>query len=602
MRARCTNERHIVGPDDTREIAELKREVCGEQCGTRDYLNENLPPGSSGVSASGDSGEQGDGKGKKSASTALVEIAEELYEFGVSDTGEVFAVPREGPKVTRLLRGGKTSLRGQLAREYFTRHRKAAPQQALADALLVVEGAAAEEEERELHLRVARHGGAVWLDLDDATGRAVRIIESGWTVAPRAPVLFKRTSLNAVLPAPESGGRIAELWTWLNVAPDDRPLVAAWLVAALFPDVPHPVCGLFGEQGTGKTTAGKVLVSLLDPSPVPMRKPPRDAEAWVTAAAGSWMVGLDNLSDIPAWLSDSLCRAVSGDGDVRRKLYTDADMAVFAFRRALILNGIDLGALRGDLAERMLPITLEAIGDEQRLEEDELWPRWRQAHPRLLGALLDLAASVIGVLPSVHLETKPRMADFARILAAVDQVLNTGGAGLARYLTKQGEMAGDSLTDDPFIVAASATYQDSTFSGTSAELLLQVTPTDSAWKAPKGWPDTARKVTQRLKRQGPVMRKAGWAVEHDDGNNHTNRVRWSITPPARTQKVCNGDSRDSQDSQNQAAASVASLASRELRPSQDGTPTCRVCSRHDGWTGWPEPDLCTVCARAEMAS
>jgi hypothetical protein len=60
---------------------------------------------------------------------------------------------------------------------------------------------------------------------------------------------------------------LAELWDWLNVTEDDRPLVAAWLVSLLFPDIPHPMLNLFGEQGTGKTTAGKVLVSILDPSP-----------------------------------------------------------------------------------------------------------------------------------------------------------------------------------------------------------------------------------------------------------------------------------------------------------------------------------------------
>ena len=56
---------------------------------------------------------------------------------------------------------------------------------------------------------------------------------------------------------------------------------------------------LTGEQGTGKTTATARLASIVDRSPVWTRKPPRDVEAWTTAAAGSWVVALDNLSDIP---------------------------------------------------------------------------------------------------------------------------------------------------------------------------------------------------------------------------------------------------------------------------------------------------------------
>ena len=222
--------------------------------------------------------EDGEGQSKKSASTILVDLARDQYSFGVSDAGETFAVPVAGPKVVSLLRGGKTSLRRQLARQYFELTGKAAPQQALADALLVIEGLAQDEEESVLHLRVADHGGAIWLDLGDHSGRAVRISDKGWTIENEPPVLFRRSALNSVLPDPVHGGDLGELWSWLNVTEEDRPLILAWLIAAMFPDVPHPILDLSGEQGSGKSTAEKVLVSLVDPSPVPTRKPPRDAD------------------------------------------------------------------------------------------------------------------------------------------------------------------------------------------------------------------------------------------------------------------------------------------------------------------------------------
>ena len=43
------------------------------------------------------------------------------------------------------------------------------------------------------------------------------------------------------------------------------------------------------------------------------------------------------------------------------------------------------------------------------------------------------------------------MADFARVLAAVDQVLGT--EGLTRYSTRAGTLAADALTGDPFVMA-----------------------------------------------------------------------------------------------------------------------------------------------------
>ncbi|GIH25144.1 ATP-binding protein [Acrocarpospora phusangensis] len=501
---------------------------------------------------------------KKSASTVLVELAQASYRFGVSEAGETFGVPRVGSPVVFLLRGGKTSLRAQLARAYFARVRKAAPQQALADALLVIEGFAQEENPERLEIRVARSDGAFWLDLGDPTGRAVRIKPGGWTIEDEPPVLFKRTALTLPLPLPVRGGSLDELWEWLNFDPADRPLVVAWLVSLFFPEMPHPVPNLSGEQGSGKSTAGKVMSLIVDPTGAPARKAPRDPESWVTAATGSWVVSLDNLSDMPPWLSDAICRAVTGDGDVRRKLYTNTDLEVISFRRCVILNGIDLGAVRGDLADRLIPLDLLIIGEDNRLEEEELWPSWQEAHPRILGAVLDMLASVASQLPSVRLARKPRMADFARILKAVDEL--SGTDGLARYLSKQKALATDSLTADVFIVAV-AEKIDTTFTGTASELLVLVTPDDDGkWRAPKGWPGTARAVTTRLRRQAPPMRKAGWMVEDDGGANHSNAVRWTLTPPPR--EVGDSGSLGSHSSRSLQGREFASQASQENGPSQ----------------------------------
>jgi len=472
-----------------------------------------------------------DGRGP-SVATQLAEIARELYDFGVSDLGEPFAIPHDGPKVVAMLRGSKTSLRALLSREYFTRMGKVPTQQALADALLVIEGFAQEQGPSRLFMRCAEHDGALWLDLGNQTGRAVRITARGWSVEDEVPVLFKRTALAAQLPEPKRGGKIEDLWTWLNVSEDDRPLIAAELVARLFSDVPHVVLAILGEHGTAKTTTTKILVSLLDPSPVTVRKPPRDMESWVTMAAGSWVVALDNLSDIPPWLSDSICRASTGDGDVRRKLYTDGDYAVFAFRRCVIFNGIDVGALATDLADRTLPITLQPIAEGDRRNEKVFWADWSEDHPKLLGAVLSLASEVLHRLPQTRLEKTPRMADYALVLAAVDAILGT--KALARYADQGKNLAAESLSDNT-LAAEIAMRVTEAFEGTSAALLKQVTP-PGEWQPPKDWPKNARQVTGCLTRLAPAFRKTGWAVENLGSDNHDKVVRWHISPPAQPEK------------------------------------------------------------------
>src|SRR5687767_7851313 len=132
----------------------------------------------------------------------------------------------------------------------------------------------------------------------------------------------------------------------------------ACLIAALIdPESPHPILSLFGERAQANP---QVLATRLTNRPVtraaaetatrPRRMGNRSPRL-MGSRARQPLHGADCLSD-------SLCRAATGDGDVGRALYTDSDLAVFAFRRCIILNGIDVGALRGDLADRTLPINL----------------------------------------------------------------------------------------------------------------------------------------------------------------------------------------------------------------------------------------------------
>lgn len=481
--------------------------------------------------------------GKQSAADKLVALAHERYRFGWSSDAGVFGVPLGGGHVVRPLRGGHTSLRAELATAYRRMHGKVAPQQALADAMLVLEGEAQEGEPQDIHLRIAEHAGSIWIDLGDAGEQVIRIDRGSWEVVNTAPVLFRRTALTGALPTPERGesdGGLDELWKLLNVAVEDRPLVVGWLVATLgAPGVPHPILGLDGEQGTGKSSATKLLVDLVDPSPVPLRKPPKDMDGWVTAAAGSWVVGVDNLSSVPDWLSDTLCRAVTGDGDVRRVLYTDANLAVFAFRRCIIMNGIDLGGLRGDLAERMLAVRLDTIPGTSRMTERELSAAWLSSHPRILASLLDCIASVRASLLSVRLAKSPRMADFAEILAALDN------GALDRYLNQSTTMAADSLEADQFIAAMLQAIDKDGFEGTAAELRALVTPQDE--RPPRGWP-SARGVTTVLKRNAPALRSIGWSVINLGATNHANVTRWRLSRPEMSGKPSSQSSQSSQGS------------------------------------------------------
>lgn len=459
---------------------------------------------------------------KTSAADRLVRLALEQYRLGVSDDCEPFAVRLDGPNVALPI-GKGSELRSKLAAEYQRRFGKAPAAAALADALAVLEGQAREGEPEPVAIRLAPHDGGIVLDLGSVDGAAVVIRSGSWEVVETSPVIFRRTALTGPLPVPERGGFLDDLRGLLNVTDESWPLIRGWLVAAVVPDIPHPVLMLGGEQGTGKSSAARLLVGLFDPSPAPLRSQPRDQEAWALAAAGCWGVVIDNVSAIPEWLSDSLCKAVTGDGWIRRTLYTDRDLSVLSFRRVVVLTSIDAGALRGDLAERLLVADLERIDPSQRLTEAELHARYEAARPRLLGSLLDLVAAALDALPRVTTRELPRMADFARVLAALDLVDGTDGVALDLFSQQAGRLAHDVIESDPVAVATVSLAEGSPdgWRGTAGELLGRITPE----RAPHGWPKSPRGLAARLKRLRPALARIGVDVRLGQRGTDTLRER-----------------------------------------------------------------------------
>lgn len=460
--------------------------------------------------APGDEG--GKGKGPSQASL-LVELARRRYDLFMSEDGRPYGVKTDGPNIALPLRG-KAGLRSQLARIYTDEKNGSVPSQgALADAMTVLEGVASSVEPRVPHLRVARHRDGIVVDLGTSDGACVIVGPHGWERAPRSPVLFRRSGAMKPLPMPvRDGNGLDKLRALLNTNEEGFRLLVAWLVAAFIPDLPHPILAFRGEQGTGKSKAAQMVIGIVDPSGAPKRTAPRDIKSWATQAFNSWALCLDNVSIIPDWLSDALCRAVTGDGIVDRALYTDDDVVVLEFRRVLAMTTIDAGALAGDLAERLLTIELNLIPDRARREEAELDAAYADAHAGILASLFDLLAQVLKALPDVTLTERPRMADFARVLAAVDQVCEW--ETLASYRASARDAVADVLDGEPFAQAVAALVDRSGPEGitlTASELLERV-PTPE--RLPKKWPKDATRAGGQLKRLAPALRTIG--IEVDD--------------------------------------------------------------------------------------
>ena len=203
-----------------------------------------------------------------------------------------------------------------------------------------------------------------------------------------------------------------------------------------------PVPFLTGPQGAGKSTGGRMLVRIIEGMSGDLRRAPKDEENMITAVAAGWVTALDNLSHLPPDLSDLMCCIVTGAESIKRALFTDGDVVRSRYRRPMLLTGIDVGVIRPDLAERLLPLRL--VRPRVRRTEAELWAEYAEILPVVLGSLLDLTVKVRAA--QADTPTDLRMADFAHLCAQLDAA--TGFGSLAAYRASLDDLNDDVIEGD----------------------------------------------------------------------------------------------------------------------------------------------------------
>jgi hypothetical protein len=408
---------------------------------------------------------------------------------------------------------------------FLQQHGRAPNSQLLADALNTIRAIAVYHgPEMPVFVRVAEHEGDVFIDLGNENWDAVRVTREGFEAVPRPPVGFVRKAGFARLPYPAGEGTIDDLRPFVNIRRDeDFMLVAAWAAFSLSPRGPYPVLVLQGEQGSAKSTTVRVLRALVDPAVEPLRALPRSERDLAIAAGNAWVLAFDNLSGIRDWLSDSLCRLATGGGFATRQLYTDDEEIIFSARRPIILNGIDDIATRGDLQERSVLVSLPSILEDERREENTFWAEFEAVRPRIFGSLLSGVSAALRNVDHVHLERKPRMADFAVAATAMEDAFGwEPGSFVEAYAVNRQQASETLLANEPIAEAIEKFLGDgqSVWSGTATELLemLGFYVNDST-KRSRAWPGGPQVLSRRLKRIAPALRSAGIEyTEHEQGH------------------------------------------------------------------------------------
>ena len=242
---------------------------------------------------------------------------------------------RTGP-ASPISRSGATARHGRirsktfrqwLSRCFYQKTGGAPSSEARTQALNIIEAMAQHDgEERVVSVRVAGHGDKVYLDLADTEWRAVEIDADGWRVVSSPPVRFRRAAGMRPLPLPVRGGAVGDLRAFLNVQSDtDFTLIVAWVLAAFATAVLTRCWWWWGSRGRPRASSPRLSADWSTPNTAPLRALPREERDLFIAAGNAHVLAYDNVSGLPPWISDALCRLSTRRWFATRELHTDQE-------------------------------------------------------------------------------------------------------------------------------------------------------------------------------------------------------------------------------------------------------------------------------------
>jgi hypothetical protein len=358
----------------------------------------------------------------------------------------------------------------------------------------------------ELYNRVGWHDGAIYYDLTTQDWRGVVITKDGWEVVFLPPI-FKRYPHQAEQVFPVKGSDPKKLLEFCNINKDDACLFMMVVAAFFIPDIPHVIPVQIGEQGTGKSNNSRLIKSLCDPSKVMSISVPKDLEQAQMIADKHWVNNFDNLSRVSEWFSDFLCRAVTGEGDMKRSLYTNDEEFIRTYRRCFVLNGIGSSICRPDLLDRSVIFDIPILKETK--PEKVIACEWRASLPGILGGFFSAISNAMAVIDSVSGHERFRMSDFAQWSAALSQYLGFSREEFfKRYQQSVDHKWEDTAEESTFAQRLVYLVESNggEWAGSATTLLESIKPETGF---DKSLPGNARALGSELMRIAPVMRSVG---------------------------------------------------------------------------------------------
>ena len=411
-----------------------------------------------------------------------------------------------------------------------------------------------------LHLRTAWANSdtkdAIYYDMSDEKRRCIKVTKDGWKIVDnQIEVLFKRynhlkpqveptirttTTITKLDDTDDIDSKMFDVFTTLfNVKKKDQNntlLLKCYIISLFIPDIPKPVLVLHGEQGGAKSTFQELIKMLVDPSTTQTFTFPRDSNEFIQQLSHNYIVYYDNVSVIQDWVSDLLCRAVTGSSFSKRALWTNDEDFYYNFKRNLGINGIDLAATKADLLDRSILMETDRIDKAERIKIQKIWDKFNEIKPQVLGYIFDILAKVLRYKEQHGEIDFPgglnRMADWEEYAEIISRCMGIADGEFQRvYAENIGIQVDEAIASSPLSMTVIELMSDktTTWTGTPTQLfetLNEIAETKLKINTSKIkiWPKSASYLSRRLNSIRTNLREKGIEIKTGDKDSQDKRL------------------------------------------------------------------------------
>jgi DNA polymerase, archaea type len=371
---------------------------------------------------------------------------------------------------------------------------------------------------RELNLRVAwgeKKGKEIYFDMADLEWKCIRITNESWQIvnSDSSAILFTRFNQKPqILPDKNYPNQIFDDFLDLMhiQEPGHRLLTKVWIISLFMPEFPHPIGITYGEKGGSKSTFCRFVKRLVDPNKIELLTTPQEKSEFVQQLHHNYLAVYDNIKKLPRWFSDEACKAITGVGSSKRRLYSDDEDIIYDYKRCLMISGINNSLTEPDALDRSILTQFDRIADEQRKEESEIETIFEEMRPKLFGYILEMLVKTLQIKPSIKLSNLPRMADFTVWAEAVARAMGYQPMEFVNaYYDNIGKQNVEAIESNPVALAVEKFVYSWYKEGQEAcwqsptskvlEKLNKVAQTYGIDTSSKLWPKAANSLTKRLR-------------------------------------------------------------------------------------------------------